>query len=107
MRVVYTQSLHMPVLMELSLDLQQPDSEQARDMLGRQGYDLEKMGREKKGRRILMMKETASIRFETIGVDKEKAVQMPLWTDKIAYEGGSGIFSGKGACEGYRIIKTF
>jgi hypothetical protein len=81
----YTRQMHLPLLMEITIFLPQQNAGSTTDMLT----------------------QTVSIRFGTIGMTKEQAVQMPLWKEKIAYDDSTGTFTGIGPYDGYELIKTF
>lgn len=107
MIVRYNRQSHLPVLMELDMHVRQDETEQLLDMLKDQGFDVVKMEQEKDGKKSLTMTQIASVLFGAIEMTKEKAIQMPLWKERIDYDDQLKNYSGKGRCEGYEIVKTF
>jgi hypothetical protein len=103
----YTKKEHLPLLMRMTTRVREQQTEAISTMLRSSGFDVQRMGEDVDGVRSLIMTETASVRFGTMETTKEKAMQMPVWKDKIAYDPLSGNFSGKGNYYGYQVIKTF
>jgi hypothetical protein len=56
---------------------------------------------------FLVMDQAAEVSFDEIATTRERASEMPLWTEKVAYDRSEGVFSGIGACAGYTVTKTF
>ncbi|MHA4808142.1 hypothetical protein ACX0G9_08540 [Flavitalea flava] len=107
MKIRYARGSHLPVLMEITMKVRQPESEQIKEIYRSRGFDIGKMMLEMGGEKSLEITETASISFGPIGMTKENAMTMPLWEEKITYDDQLKRFSGKGQCEGYEVIKTF
>ncbi|MBN9384680.1 MAG: hypothetical protein J0H74_28255 [Chitinophagaceae bacterium] len=107
MLVVYHRGSHLPVRMEMNMHLRNEENEQMTEALKANGFDVAKMTSVKDGRKSLDMTRTASINFGEIEIVKEKAEQMPLWRDRVDYDGDTKTYNGKGRCEGYEVTKTF
>ncbi|MDR3715179.1 MAG: hypothetical protein P4L51_20385 [Puia sp.] len=107
MALQYSKRSYLPRFLEMSLRTRQPGSEQMEGALRSQGFDISRMVSEKEGSRSLVITQTVSIQFGEISLDREKALNMPSWKDKVNYDPASNGFSGVGACTGYEMIRTF
>jgi len=107
MLVAYTKQRRLPVLMQVTMRVREQESGSMVEALRSKGFAVEKMVEEKDGIRSLVMTQMASVQFGLIEKTKEKAMQMPSWKEKIAYDAVVRDFSGKGECSGYEVIKTF
>lgn len=107
MILAYGNNSLRPFQVDITLHIKQPVSDQLLSMLSGQGINPQKLIKEEDGVQYLLFSQTAVIRFEEMAFTKEKAQQMPLWKDKIAYDEAEQLFKGKGSYEDYEIIKTF
>jgi hypothetical protein len=107
MRVEFKKDSHMPLIMEVVMRVPQEGSEQTRNLLKKQGFNVEKMKDSVNGVSFFVMNQTAAVRFDEVATTREQAMQMPLWTEKLAYDRAAGQFKGTGACADYSVTKTF
>lgn len=107
MRMEYKKDTHLPLIMEVMMRVPQQGSEQTGNLLRQQGFNVDKMKDSLNGMPFFVMNETAAVRFDEVATTREQAIQMPLWTEKLAYDRVTGQFRGTGACEGYVVTKTF
>jgi hypothetical protein len=107
MRVEFIKDTHLPLIMEVIMGIRQDGSEQTRNLLKKQGFNVEKMKDSLNGARFFVMNETAAVRFDEVAMTREQAMQMPLWTERLAYDRTAGQFRGTGDCAGYAVTKTF
>jgi hypothetical protein len=103
----YAKTGFLPYQVEITLHIKQPVSDQLLTMLSGQGINARKLIQVENGEQYLLFSQTAAIRFSEIVFTKEKAQQMPLWKDKIAFDEAEQSFKGKGSWENYEVIKTF
>ena len=61
----------------------------------------------RQGVRWLILSQTMSMRFLEMNEGRQEAEQMPLWTQKVAYDAGEQTFRGKGPYADYEVTKTF
>jgi hypothetical protein len=103
----FIKDTHLPLVMEVIMGIRQDGSEQTGELLKKQGFNVEKMKDSLNGVRFFVMNETAAVRFDEVAMTREQAMQMPLWTEKLAYDRTAGQFRGTGNCAGYAVTKTF
>lgn len=107
MLVVYHRGSYLPVRMEMRMHLRNDENEQMKEALQASGFDIVRLTAEKDGKKCLFLTQTASIGFGEIDITKEKAAQMPLWKDRVEYDGNLRTYKGRDKCVDYEIIKTF
>lgn len=107
MLLSYTKKEHLPLLMQVTMRVRQQETGGVTEALRAKGFDVAKMTEEKEGAHFLVMDQTAAVRFNSIEMTKDKALEMPSWKEKISYDALQGSFSGKGECAGYEVVKTF
>jgi hypothetical protein len=107
MRVEYKKESHLPLIMEVRMQIRQPGTDQVKAVLTRQGFDIGGMVDSLNGTPVFVVNETVAVRFDEMATSKEQAAHMPLWTEKVAYSPAARQFSGVGVCAGYTITKTF
>jgi hypothetical protein len=107
MLMEYTKEGHLPLLMQITMRLREPATDQVVNMLKSSGFDVQQMKEDLSGQQSLVMTQTALVRFGLMETTKEAALQMPLWKEKLSYDPVSGNYSAKGNYSGYKIIKTF
>jgi hypothetical protein len=107
MRVEFKRDSHLPLVMEVMMRVRQQGSDQIRDLLIKQGFDVNDMKENLNGVPFFVMDQTVAVRFDEVSTTREKAIQMPLWTGELAYERIAEQFTGTGACAGYAVTKTF
>ncbi|HET6255010.1 MAG TPA: hypothetical protein VFE32_13095 [Puia sp.] len=107
MRVEFRKGSHLPLLMQVTVHIRQDGSEQVREALKGEGYNVERMQGNFNGMPCLVMEHTAAVRFDNISMDREQAQQMPLWTAKLVYDRATGEWTGAGDCAGYTVTKLF
>jgi hypothetical protein len=107
MRVEYRKDNHYPLLLQITTGLRENGSDQARETLKSEGFDVERMQAKFNGLPCLVVRQTSSVRFDALSTDKEKAQEMPRWTEKLAFDRVTGQFSGTGNCIGYTVKKLF
>ena len=106
-RVVYSRNAHLPLLMEITTTVWEPESEEATAGLRSNGFNVQQMKQETGGVRGLVMSQTAAMQFGSVQLTEQSAGAMPLWTRRLAYDPVSGEFSAIGVCDGYRVMKAF
>jgi hypothetical protein len=107
MRVEYRKENHYPVLIQITTRMRQDGTEQAREMLRSEGFDVERMQAKFNGLPCFVVNQTSTVRFDELSIDKEQAQHMPRWKEKLVYDQRSGQFSGMGHCTGYTVKKMF
>lgn len=106
-RLLYSHSDHLPLLMETTVSLWQQETEAVRTALRSSGFNLARMTEEKDGLRALVMTQTTSLQFLKIELSDEQARQIPVWTRRLTYNPSSGNYTATGNCAGYRVIKAY
>jgi hypothetical protein len=107
MLVEYNKKSYLPYLLQVTIYQHLPVSEQLIDLLRKQGGDVQKLIHEQDGLQYMEIAQIATLRFSEIDAQKEIALQMPGWKEKLVYDDKQKTFRGKDRYEGYEIIKTF
>ena len=107
MRLEFRRQNHLPLVVEVIMRVRQEGSDPVRDLLIKQGFDVDDMRESSNGVTFFVMSQRAAVRFDEVAMTREEAMQMPLWTEKLAYDRNAGLFTGRGACASYAVTKTF
>jgi hypothetical protein len=96
-----------PYNIEVTFVFQQRVSDDALATLSRRGFSAEKLIQVRQGVRWLVLSQTISMQIVEMNEGRQEAQQMPLWTQKVAYDVGEQTFRGKGPYVDYEVTKTF
>jgi hypothetical protein len=107
MRLEFSKESHLPLVMEVIMRVRQEGSDPVRNLLIKQGFDVDDMRDSLSGVSFFVLNQAAVVRFDEVSTTRDKAIQMPLWTEKLAYDRNAGLFTGLGTCVGYAVTKTF
>jgi hypothetical protein len=101
----YSGKNFIPQLLEMNVRMKQPVTQGQLEELNSNApkQNIEQVG----ATSYFVHSQKVTVQFADIDNTKEKALQMPTWKERLAYDEQSKEFTGKGGWSTYEITKTF
>lgn len=103
----YSEKTFLPQLIEISIELKQPISEEEAQAIHSEGYDETKLIKVVDGKKEIVRKQKVSIAFTEINSDKQILERMPIYKSSFRLDAITAEFTGMGKYKDYEVTKTF
>ncbi|MBC7510997.1 MAG: hypothetical protein H7320_19965 [Ferruginibacter sp.] len=106
-QIEYERKTYIPRILEMNAAMKKPVDEEMLGQIQEETGDI-KTAVVKEGTDMFIVRnQGVKISFENISFNKDKAVQMPVWKDRLTYDIMTKEFLAKGIYNDYEITKTF
>jgi len=103
----YDENKYFPILMEFEISMKQPVTGEILTELRNEGTDVTKIVQKIGNEEYFIRTQKMIVAINGIDITGKKSAQMPLWKEKIDYDGVLGEFVGKGEYSTFEVTKLF
>lgn len=103
----YSQNTLLPSNIEMRVQIQQPVEDEMAAELQKENPKEKSLIQIIGNVKYLMRTQSVNISFAGVSITKDKAMQIPLWTEKLTYNSIGRQFTGRGIYKDYEVTTTF